>query len=219
MFRCSKSIRLKLSIPCKLPQASIRFFYRWLDEEPDFTWMKSKLKNLSSGRETWIIFIVVGCGIIATLSWEIFESDRLRSSNSNIPQGQRSEKEMTSQSKNLLSATTVPLATGEEPLDKLFIQSGCPVCHTIPGIQGAQGRQGPQLQLGTTGPQRLADPQYSGKATTVREYIIESILTPGAYVVPGYRDEVMPRWYGKKLSALALQKIATYLESIPAKLQ
>jgi hypothetical protein len=48
----------------------------------------------------------------------------------------------------------------------------------------------------------------------VREYVIESILNPGIYVVPGYQDKVMPRWYGKKLSAAALEKIVAYLESL-----
>lgn len=37
---------------------------------------------------------------------------------------------------------------------------------------------------------------------------------PGAYVVHGYLDRMMPRWYGQKLSAGALEKIAAYLEQI-----
>lgn len=94
----------------------------------------------------------------------------------------------------------------------LFARAGCPVCHTIPGIQGAEGHLGPALVLGSTGPQRLADPKYKGAAKTVREYVIESILSPGAYVVPGYPDWTMPRWYGQKLSAKALDNIAAYLE-------
>jgi hypothetical protein len=60
----------------------------------------------------------------------------------------------------------------------------------------------------------LADPNYGGEAKTVHDYIYESILSPGAYVVPGFPDHVMPRWYGQKLSAGALEKIAAYLESL-----
>jgi hypothetical protein len=110
----------------------------------------------------------------------------------------------------------VPLVTGEEPPDELFRKGGCVVCHAIPGIQGAEGRVGPKLELATTGPRRLADPNYRGEARTVHEYIIESILKPGAYVVPGYPDRAMPRWYGQKLSAAALEKIASYLEAVSA---
>jgi hypothetical protein len=113
-----------------------------------------------------------------------------------------------------LDPAMIPLATGEEPIDLLFIKSGCPVCHAIPGIRGADGRVGPKLDLGTTGPRRLADPRYRGQARTVREYVVESVVSPGAYVAPGYPDQVMPRWYGRKLSAGALEKIADYLERL-----
>ena len=108
----------------------------------------------------------------------------------------------------------VPLVTGEEPIAQLFTRAGCVVCHMIPGIPGAEGRVGPKLVLGLNGPKRLADPGYHGDATNPHDYIYESILSPGAYVVPGYPDHVMPRWYGQKLSAAALDKIAAYLESL-----
>ena len=113
-----------------------------------------------------------------------------------------------------LDPAMIPLVTGDEPIDVLFIKSGCPVCHTIPGIRGADGRVGPKLALGTTGPRRLADPRYRGQAKTVREYIIESVLSPGVYVASGYPDQAMPRWYGQKLSAGALEKMAGYLETL-----
>ncbi len=74
------------------------------------------------------------------------------------------------------------------------------------------GQVGPPLTVGTSGPQRLADPNYRGRARTVREYVIESILTPSAYMVPGSPDRTMPPWYGKKLTAQALDTIAAYLE-------
>ena len=113
-----------------------------------------------------------------------------------------------------LALTDVPLATGDEPIDELFVQSGCAVCHTIPGIELAKGREGPKLVLGKNAPLRLEDPNYKGNATTVREYIQESILNPGTYVVAGYNDRVMPRWYGKRLNAKALDRMIGYLEPI-----
>jgi len=113
-----------------------------------------------------------------------------------------------------VSPAMVPLVTGEEPVEEVFSRAGCVVCHAIPGISGANGKVGPKLVLGETAPQRLADPNYHGTAKTVREYIQESILSPGAYVAPGYPDQVMPRWYGQKLSAAAVDKIAGYLEGL-----
>ena len=106
----------------------------------------------------------------------------------------------------------VPLVTGDEPITVIFTKAGCSVCHTIPGIAGADGRVGPPLFIGTTGPDRLRDPTYRGHASTVHEYVIESVVEPGLFVVPGYSAGTMPTWYGAKLSALALEKIAAYLE-------
>lgn len=113
-----------------------------------------------------------------------------------------------------LSLEMIPLVNGDEPTALLFTRAGCVVCHTIPGIPAAEGRVGPKLTLAVNGPKRLADPNYRGEAKTVHDYIYESILTPGKYVVPGYPDQVMPRWYGQKLSAGALEKISAYLESL-----
>jgi hypothetical protein len=111
-----------------------------------------------------------------------------------------------------VSPEKVPLVTGEEPIVDIFIRAGCPVCHTIPGIPGANGQVGPRLVLGTTGEQRLRDPGYGGLAKTVHDYVVESVLEPGRFVVPGYPERTMPTWYGSKLSALALEKITAYLE-------
>ena len=116
-----------------------------------------------------------------------------------------------------LAPEKVPLVTGDEPLIEILTKPGCPVCHVIPGVVGAHGQVGPPLVLGTTGRQRLNDPLYRGQAKTVHEYIVESVLEPQRYVVQGYPEHTMPTWYGAKLSALALEKIATYLEQQTAR--
>ncbi|MBS0169402.1 MAG: c-type cytochrome [Nitrospira sp.] len=113
-----------------------------------------------------------------------------------------------------IDPTMMPLVTGEEPIQELFVRAGCTVCHQIPGIAGANGKVGPPLWLGKNGPSRLTDPQYKGQAQTIREYIVESIVSPGTYVVPGFPPNTMPTWYGRKLSAGALSAIASYLEPI-----
>ena len=166
-------------------------------------------------QETFIILLVVCCGIIATLSFVIFDPPHPSSAPQAVTKNTSQVTAMNSPGQIVVSSKSVPLSTGDEPIDQLFIQSGCAVCHTIPGIEPAKGREGPRLVLGINGPKRLADPNYKGTATTVGEYITESILNPGAYVVPGYPDRVMPRWYGKKLNAKALDRIALYLEALP----
>lgn len=117
----------------------------------------------------------------------------------------------TDSSSVTLAPDRVPLVTGDEPITEIFTKAGCAVCHTVPGIPGADGRVGPPLIVGTTGPARLADPSYRGHAQTVHDYVIESVLDPGVFVVPGYPSGTMPTWYGAKLSGLALEKIAAYL--------
>lgn len=168
---------------------------------------EKRRKQISLDKETWIIITIVACGVIATLSGMVFDPTFSGGPGDSSP-------DAVALNRSRAASSQVPLKTNPESIDQLFAQSRCLVCHTIPGIQSAQGRQGPKLVLGTTGPQRLADPHYAGQATTVREYIIESILSPGTYIVPGYPDRVMPRWYGQKLNAATLDKIATYLVDI-----
>src|SRR5690349_12353302 len=80
----------------------------------------------------------------------------------------------------IVTQDKVPLVTGDEATPVVFTRAGCPVCHRIPGIPGADGRVGPPLWLGTTGVGRLRDPAYHGRATTIHEYIVESVVEPGA---------------------------------------
>jgi mono/diheme cytochrome c family protein len=177
---------------------------------------QSKKSNPSGGRESFLIFMVVGCGILASLSWNsVTKSVAPQEEGRGTPKADRLSKDVVSKKDGkAVALIDVPLATGHEPIEMLFVQSGCAVCHTIPGIESARGREGPELVLGTNGPIRLADPNYQGTSENVREYIQESILNPGAYVVPGYSDRVMPRWYGKRLNAKALDRIAKYLEEL-----
>ncbi len=106
------------------------------------------------------------------------------------------------------------LADGSEPTDQIFAKAQCIVCHTIPGIPGAMGTVGPKLVEKTNGPTRLKDPGYKGAAKTVREYITESVIAPSAYVVKPFPDGIMPKIFGQKLSAGALNKIVDYLSLV-----
>jgi mono/diheme cytochrome c family protein len=156
---------------------------------------------MSSNEKAWIAFIAACVLSVAAASvW--------RGASAPVPPPNQQLPPTT------LEPGSVPLVTGEEPIQEQFVRAGCPVCHTIPGIAGAQGRVGPLLLLGKTGPARLADPRYAGRAKTVREYIVESIVAPQDYIVPGFPDRTMPPWYGSKLSAAALDQMAAYLEAI-----
>ena len=172
--------------------------------------MAENKKPFQLDKETLVI-IGVACLVFLWTVDRIFSAKGPKEEEPGKPNAERME--IRDEPKKVEKAN-VPLATGKEPIDKIFIQSGCAACHTIPGIEAARGREGPKLELGTNARKRLADPNYQGRANTDWEYVQESILNPGVYIVKGYRDHVMPRWYGQKLSAVALDKIIQYLLKI-----
>ena len=172
--------------------------------------MATNKKQFQLDKETLIIIVVLSLTFLWTVN-RILSSD---DSKQEVVAKLKVETSENAKKKKKVNKANVPLATGKEPIDKIFIQSGCAVCHTIPGILVAKGREGPKLELGSNASKRLADPNYQGTAETEWEYVQESILNPGAYIVEGYRDRVMPRWYGQKLSARALDKIIKYLLKI-----
>lgn len=154
--------------------------------------------KVRSTRDRLVVWIAIG--LVLASVWSALRDLRVFSPTQNQP------------TNLVLAPEAIALVTGDEPLVDMFIRPGCPVCHKIPGIPGADGQVGPPLVLGTTGEQRLKDPGYRGQAKTVHEYIVESVLEPQRFVVHGYPEHTMPNWYGSRLSALALEKMATYLE-------
>jgi cytochrome c551/c552 len=73
----------------------------------------------------------------------------------------------------------------------VYQAQGCIGCHQL-DVANANGQTGPtHNNLGVTAEQRLEDANYTGEATTAEEYIRESIVNPGAYIVDGYQN-IMP---------------------------
>jgi hypothetical protein len=127
----------------------------------------------------------------------------------------------------------LPLEKLALPTDspKAIIQKmGCFVCHKIPGIsQSRQSDYGPLLIPGTTAQQWVTSPDYQARvkagkarATTPREYIIESILNPDAFIVPGYSDKSNPDQslmyphYAERFTRDGLERLADYLLTLDA---
>jgi mono/diheme cytochrome c family protein len=95
---------------------------------------------------------------------------------------------------------TEPVARGRQ----VYRSLGCANCHE-PNLFGQ--RLGPPLDhIGTVAGTRR--PGLSAEA-----YIGQSILDPGAYVVPGYQDS-MPRDLGRDLSPTDLNALVAYLLSL-----
>jgi hypothetical protein len=102
---------------------------------------------------------------------------------------------------------------------------GCHVCHKIPYIPESRSSVvGPVLIPGTLAPIWIASPAYrarveAGKAgaATPREYVIESILDPSAFIVPGYESKQNPErslmfpHYDKRFTEGGLERVVDYL--------
>jgi len=95
---------------------------------------------------------------------------------------------------------TEPVARGRQ----LYHSMGCANCHE-PNLFGQ--RLGPALDhIGA-----VAETRRPG--FTAEQYISQSILDPGAYVLPGYQDS-MPRDLGRDLSPTDLDALVAYLLSL-----
>jgi hypothetical protein len=112
--------------------------------------------------------------------------------------------------------------TGAEPIEEMINTLGCPLCHTIPGVEGAMGALGPVLHEKTNAPARMKDPNYKGSAKNTKDYVKESILNPSAYVVfneeagEPFPDGLMPTTFSQMLSVEALDKLVDFISQTEA---
>jgi cytochrome c2 len=110
------------------------------------------------------------------------------------------------------------VALNSDTPEQIVQKMTCFACHKIPGISIAKtGMIGPLLIEGTNAPNRIKSPEYQkavkeGKAhaTTPKEYIIESIMKPDAFIVPGFADDMM-KDFSHKFTVSGLEKLAEYL--------
>jgi cytochrome c oxidase subunit 2 len=83
-----------------------------------------------------------------------------------------------------------------------FQQNGCGGCHTYKPA-GAAGTTGPDLA-------NLASDAQKANRGPLAAYIRQSIVDPGAYLVPGYSD-VMPHIFASQIPAKQLGQLVQYL--------
>lgn len=112
--------------------------------------------------------------------------------------------------------------TGEDSAvargENLFhtVTPACNACHSMqPGADMA----GPSLAgIATRAAEVIASPEYAGEAEDVEAYILESIRTPSAYLVPGAMysangTSFMPNTYPETLADEDIEALAAYLAS------
>lgn len=95
-----------------------------------------------------------------------------------------------------------PIALGRV----VFVLQGCIGCHTISGLSDAQ--TGPVLD----GLFARAGDRVPG--LTAEEYVRQSILEPGAYVVEGFEDGVMPTNFSELIPEDDFESLIAFLSTL-----
>jgi mono/diheme cytochrome c family protein len=84
----------------------------------------------------------------------------------------------------------------------VFTSAGCGACHTLTAA-GSTGKIGPDLNDLTA---------EAGKANeSLAAFIKESIVSPSAYIAPGYADGIMPATFGSSLKPQQLADLVAFL--------
>ncbi|MGH7275150.1 MAG: hypothetical protein ACREIQ_11925, partial [Nitrospiria bacterium] len=123
---------------------------------------------------------------------------------------------------------TPTTARAEDSPKQMIEKMGCAACHRIPTIDFAKiGLIGPLLIEGTNAPHRFASREYkaalkagTAHATTPKEYVIESIMNPSAFIVPGFGApggrSAMPSDFANRFTYAAVNKLADFLLTLNA---
>lgn len=116
---------------------------------------------------------------------------------------------------------TVALPAGDATRGADLVKSNaCTACHidapTGPAWLASASPEG--KGVGTRAEERIKDPNYTGKATTAEQYLLESIILPNAYLVPGETyvvaatgNSVMPATYINTFGQQTAADIIAYL--------
>ena len=140
-----------------------------------------------------------------------------------IPEGERTKSAPAGEA---AAPAGPPIALAADTPEQIVKKMGCAACHQIPGISIAKtGAIGPVLMEKVTAQRRLSSPEYQARvkagkagAKTPKQYVIESIVNPSAYVVHEFEmgnpeKSIMIPDFATKFTYGALDKMAEYLLS------
>lgn len=97
------------------------------------------------------------------------------------------------------TAAAAPAANGKA----IFISAGCGACHTL-AAAGSNGKVGPNLD---NTPAVDAKKDNMALAAFVRE----SIVTPNAYIAPGFPKGIMPQNFGTTLGKAKIDTLVSFI--------
>jgi mono/diheme cytochrome c family protein len=128
-------------------------------------------------------------GMLATVIALAGEPKEARGAEETTTAATTAPAQTTTAPEQTTTATTAPPAApaGDPAAGKqLFTAQGCNACHTFKPA-GSNAKVGPDLD-------NLAADATKANRGSVQQYTAESITDPGAYVVPGFPNGVMPKF-------------------------
>ncbi|MBI3604844.1 MAG: nitric oxide reductase [Nitrospirae bacterium] len=145
-----------------------------------------------------------------------------------IPEADRPKPGKTEEAGAGAPKGPVILSGADKPQD-IVVKMGCIACHKIPTTAGKFGAVGPVLMEGTNAKKRISSPEYQARvkagkarAMTPKEYIMESITDPNAFIVSGFAqkanpgESLMPKDFANKMTYSAISNLADFLLSLDA---
>lgn len=94
--------------------------------------------------------------------------------------------------------------------EELSVSLACTACH-IAAPTGPAWAAGAEPGIGTRAETRFTQPGYSGSAKSTEQYLFEAIAVPGAYLVSGFADGLMPNNYSTQLTDQQMADLIAYL--------
>ena len=89
---------------------------------------------------------------------------------------------------------------------QLFTDTGCDACHALADAE-ATGSVGPDLDEIAAAAAKYGKQQRQSPT----EYVKTSITKPNTFVVPGFREGLMPETYSEQLSTAEIDTLVEYL--------
>ena len=97
--------------------------------------------------------------------------------------------------------------------EALAASLGCAACHITTPAGPAWLASGSEPGIGARATTRLAQSDYTGKAKTPEQYLVEAIVHPGDYLVSGFTN-IMPGAYATQLTDQQMADLVAYLLSL-----
>ncbi|MEJ2706596.1 MAG: cytochrome c [Anaerolineales bacterium] len=97
--------------------------------------------------------------------------------------------------------------------ETLASTQGCVACHVSSDTGPAWMPSADMPGIGERAAARIEQADYTGSATTPEQYLLESIVQPGTFVVEGYQN-IMPGNYGTSLTSQDAADLIAYLQTL-----